>query len=243
MGIETPGAFQSHWTVPSHTVLPLPDSVSLQVGALIEPLAVACHDIRMGEVRAGDYAVVIGGGPIGTLIALTAKAAGADVLVSELNPYRLKLLADLGLDTIHPLERDVVDYVSDKTGGAGCDIVFEVTSTASGARLMTQLPRARGRIVVVGIFNRPVEVDLHRFFWRELRLFGARVYEKEDYERALALAASGSLPLDRLISAVMPLSEAAAGFRLMESGGDVMKVLLACGDRASDRTRGESHAG
>lgn len=227
MGIETSGAFQSYWTVPAHTVLRIPESMPLRIAALIEPLAVACHDVRMGEVREGDYAVVIGGGPIGTLIALTARAAGASVLVSEINPIRLKLLDQLGIPTINPLERNVKDFVEEQTEGAGCDVVFEVTSTSSGAELMTQLPKTRGRIVVVGIFNRLVEVDLHRFFWRELKLTGARVYEKEDYDKAISLAESGRLPLDSLISTILPLEEAASGFQLME-GGDVMKVLLAC---------------
>lgn len=235
MGIETSGAFQSYWTVPSHSVLPLPDSVPLRIGALIEPLAVACHDVRMGEVSEGEYAVVIGGGPIGTLIALTARAAGASVLVSEINPFRLKLLEELGIPTINPIEQDVHEYVAARTGGAGCDVIFEVTSTASGAKLMTQLAKTRGRIVVVGIFSRPVEVDLHRFFWREIKLTGARVYERTDYEQAIAIAQSGRLPLDRVISAILPLEEAASGFHLMESGGDVMKVLLACNAAEFDR--------
>ena len=94
--------------------------------------------------------------------------------------------------------------------------------------MMTQLPRTRGRIVVVGIFNQPANVDLHRFFWRELRLRGARVYESEDFEKAIRLATAGSLPLERLITVTLPLESLEAGFRQMESGGSVMKVLLAC---------------
>ncbi|WP_276358110.1 zinc-dependent alcohol dehydrogenase [Cohnella caldifontis] len=235
IGIETPGAFQASMTVPAHTVLPIPDSLSLKLGAMIEPLAVACHDVRIGDVRSGERAVVLGGGPIGTLIAMVAKAKGANVLVSELNPYRIRLLEEMGIETINPKEADVAERVDRLTGGAGCDIVFEVTSSPAGARLMTQLPRTRGRIVVVGIFGDPPPVDLHRFFWRELKLFGARVYEKEDFEQAIAWAASGELPLDRLISDIYPLDRLEEGFRQMESGGGVMKILLDCGFAAAER--------
>lgn len=228
MGIETPGAFQQYWNVPVETIVPLPDHLSLKHGALIEPLAVACHDVRRGKVAQGDYVVILGGGPIGTLIALVAKASGAEVLVSEINPHRLELLENMGLNVINPLERDVVAYVDEATGGAGCDVVFEVTSSTAGADLMTRLPRTRGRIVVVGIFNKPVPVDLHKFFWRELEMSGARVYEREDFSAAVELAASGQLPLDTIISTVYPLDQLAEGFRQMESGSSVMKILVQC---------------
>ena len=228
LGIETAGACQSSWTVPASTVYQLPVALSLQYGALVEPLAVACHDVRMGEVQASDYAVVLGGGPIGTLIALVARAAGAHVVVSEINPYRISLLQELGFATVNPKEQDLVAVVTQETESAGADVVFEVTSTQAGATMMTQLSRTRGRIVVVGIFNQPASVDLHRFFWRELRLRGARVYEHEDFEHAIRLAAGGTLPFERLITETLPLEALETGLRQMEGGGNVMKILLDC---------------
>ncbi|MGG1554020.1 zinc-dependent alcohol dehydrogenase [Paenibacillus ferrarius] len=228
MGIETDGAFQSYWTVPASTLHPLPDTLSLHHGALIEPLAVACHDVRRGQVVPGDYAVVIGGGPIGTLIALVARAAGANVVVAEINPFRLELLAELGFETCNPKERDLAEYVQKATAERGADVVFEVTSSIAGAEVMTKLPRVRGRIVIVGIFSKPVPVDLHRFFWRELELVGARVYEHEDFTRAIELSASGVLPLEKVISEVYPLERIQSGFEKMESGGSVMKILIQC---------------
>jgi len=228
LGIETPGAFQSYWTVPGFTVFPLPKGLSMEHGAMIEPLAVACHDVRMGQVKAGEYAVVLGGGPIGTLIALVAREAGAKVLVSEINSYRLELLKELGLETINPKEQDLLAYVQKQTGGAGADVVFEVTSSSVGAEVMTQLPRTRGRIVVVAIFAQPVKVDLFRFFWRELKLSGARVYEREDFDQAIALAASRKLPLDQIITDIYPLDQLEKGLKQMEGGGKVMKILLRC---------------
>ena len=234
IGIETPGAFQESVTVPAHTVMPIPDALSLRRAALIEPLAVACHDVRIGNVQRGERVVVLGGGPIGALISLVAKAQGADVLVCELNPYRIELLRQMGIKTIDPRETDVLEYVKDWTGDAGCDIVFEVTASPAGARLMTQLPRTRGRIVIVGIFNDPPPVDLHRFFWREIMLYGARVYEKENFEQAISWAVSGDLPLDRLISDVYPLERLDEAFRRMETGGSVMKILISCADETKN---------
>jgi len=228
IGIDTPGALQGLWTVPAHTLHRLPESVSLEHGAMVEPIAVACHVFRRGEVQAGDFAVVIGGGPIGILVALVAQAGGAQVLLAEVNPFRVRLAGELGIAAVNPAETDLAALVNERTGGAGADIVFEVSGSAAGAEMMTKLPRTRGRIVVVAIFAEPPKVDLFRFFWRELKLSGARVYEPEDFESAIALAAAGSLPLERLITTVLPLGRLEDGFRQMERGGEVMKILVSC---------------
>ena len=106
----------------------------MEVAALVEPLAVACHDVRLGEVQAGEQAVVIGAGPIGALVALVARHAGASVLVSEVNPFRIEFAKDLGFDAVNPEKKDLTTLVEERTGGAGADVVFEVSGTQAGAR-------------------------------------------------------------------------------------------------------------
>jgi len=226
LGIDTPGSFQSYWTVPAHTLHHLPDNLSLVHGALIEPLAVACHDVRLAELKAGDYIVVLGGGPIGMLVALVAQEAGANVLLSEINPYRVELAKSLNFEAINPQETDIVQHVIEKTDGAGADVVFEVSGSEAAAQVMTELLRTRGLAVIVAIFGKAPPVNLFRFFWRELRMIGVRVYESEDFDRAIDLAATGKIPIDRLITSIRPLAALQSGFEDMEQGGDVMKILL-----------------
>jgi 2-desacetyl-2-hydroxyethyl bacteriochlorophyllide A dehydrogenase len=228
LGIDTPGGFQAYWNVPAKTILHLPEDMSLKLGALIEPLAVACHDVRLGGIKAGEKVVVLGGGPIGTLIALVAQHAGAKVIVSEINSTRVEVGKNMGLDVVNPREIDLVKLVNERTEGAGADAVFEVTSHASGAEMMTKLPRTRGRIIIVGIFGQPPVVDLKAILWREMVAIGARVYEREDFAKAIDLAASGKLPLDSLISEIYPLEQLKTGIELLAGGGDVMKVLIKC---------------
>lgn len=226
LGIDTPGAFQNYWTVPAYTLHKLPAHLSMKHGALIEPLAVAAHDVRLAGVKPGDQAVVLGGGPIGMLVALVAKHYGAEVLVSEINPFRVEIARNLGLAAINPTENDLTKLVMEETDGAGADIVFEVSGSQAGAAVMTELLRTRGLAVVVAIFAQKPELDLFQFFWRELRLQGVRVYESQDFTAAIQLAASGALPLDDLITDIRPLSALKSGFEDMESGGRVMKILL-----------------
>jgi len=230
LGIDAAGALQAYWTVPAYTLRLLPANLTLAHAALVEPLSVACHDVRLGGVREGHYVMVIGGGPIGTLISMVAENEGAKVLVSEVNPFRLRLISELGMEAVDPRKCDVLKLIASQTKGAGADVVFEVTGTAAGAEMMTQVVRARGYIVVVGIFADSPKVDLFRFFWRELKLCGARVYENADFERAIQLAASGVLPLHRLITEIYPLDQLESGFRQLEGGGTVMKILIKCGD-------------
>ncbi|MGA0555609.1 zinc-dependent alcohol dehydrogenase [Larkinella sp. VNQ87] len=228
IGIDTAGGMQSYWNVPAYTLHRLPESLPLHLGALIEPLAVACHDVRLGRLQAGENAVVIGGGPIGVLIALVARQTGANVLLSEPNPNRLALCASLGLSAVNPLETDLVKAVETVTNGAMADVVFEVSGVAAGVQVMTQLPRARGRIVMVAIHSEPKPVDLFRFFWRELQLIGARVYEPEDFDEAIRLAASGDLPLDALITQISPLEAVQSVFETIDNNPAGMKYLLQC---------------
>ncbi len=227
LGIDTPGAFQGSWTVPAYTLHRIPAHLPIDEAALIEPLAVACHDIRRGEVKPGEEVVVIGGGPIGLLISLVAAQEGAKVLVAEINPFRLKLARELGLEAINPQEIDLAALVNKRTAGTGADVVFEVSGSAQGATLMTQLGRARGRIVIVAIFGEMTKVDLFRFFWRELHLCGARVYEPSDFERAISLTASRTLPLTKLISAKRPLREVGQALEEIENNANLMKILIA----------------
>jgi (R,R)-butanediol dehydrogenase / meso-butanediol dehydrogenase / diacetyl reductase len=228
LGIDTPGAFQTSWTVPAFTIHQLPDAVDLRLAALTEPLAVACHDVRRAEVTADDTVVVIGGGPIGLLIALVAREEGARVMLSEINPERLGLARELGFETIDP-DSEVGSAALSTLGAAGgADVVFEVSGSAAGAMAMTELASIRGRIVVVAIYPEPQPVRLFDVFWKELQLRGARVYEPEDFERAIELLAAEVLPLERLISAVEPLERLPDVLAEMAAGASGIKTLVDC---------------
>src|SRR5690606_22373622 len=178
IGIDSPGSMQQRWNVAAAQVIPLPAGVDLQHAALVEPVAVAVHDVRRGGVQPGDHVVVIGGGPIGILIAAVATHAGAHVTLSEIDPSRRAAAEDLGITTIDPIAvGDLGAWAHDWTDGRGADVVFEVSGAARPVLDAPSLLRARGTLVIVAIHTEPKPIDLHRFFWRELTLVGARVYE------------------------------------------------------------------
>lgn len=228
IGIDSPGALQEHWNVPASTLVRLPAGVSLRDAALVEPVAVAVHDVRRSELGPGDRAVVIGAGPIGVLIATVATAFGAEVVIAEIDANRRAAAEEMGLRTLDPSAVDQVAWVEQWTGGAGADVVFEVSGAAAAVLGATSLAKVRGTLVVVAIHSQPRPLDLHRLFWRELRILGARVYERRDFERAVELVAEGVIPADRLITRIVPLAETASAFEALEEGR-AMKLLVEVG--------------
>ncbi|MBN9180723.1 MAG: alcohol dehydrogenase catalytic domain-containing protein, partial [Microbacterium sp.] len=146
IGIDSPGALQELWNVPADVLVRLPASLSLRDAALVEPVAVAVHDVRRSGLGRGDKTVVIGAGPIGVLIATVATAAGADVLIAEVDADRRAAAEEMGLRTIDPSAVDQVGVVEDWTGGAGADVVFEVSGAAAAVLGATSLVRVRGTL-------------------------------------------------------------------------------------------------
>lgn len=228
VGIDSPGALQNRWNVKADWLVGLPAELDLKTAALVEPVAVAQHDVGRAAVQSGQKVVVIGAGPIGLLIAIIARDRGAEVLLSEVAASRLELAAEFGFPTVNPASDDLNEVVEKWTDGAGADIAFEVSGSVPGVKAMTDVLRRRGTGVIVGIQPVAPPVDVFQIFWKELSIIGARVYERADFEEAVNLVADGTIPADALISDVMPLSETAAALGRLDSGENVVKLLIDC---------------
>lgn len=227
VGIDSTGSMQESWTVPAALLVRLPEGLSLRHAALVEPTAVAVHDVRRAGLTAGEQVVVVGGGPVGLLVACVARCQGAEVVVVEVDAQRRAVAERIGLTVVDPGALDVAEYVREWTGSAGAPVVFEVSGSAGGVTLAIDLLAVRGRLVIVGIHPVPREISLHRVFWRELTIVGARVYERADFEHAVTLVATGAIPAQDLISRVVPLDQVSEAFAALERGG-VVKVLVSC---------------
>ncbi len=231
IGIDSPGSLQGLWNVPAETLVALPAGVRLDHAALVEPVAVAVHDVRRSQLTAGEKVVVIGGGPIGVLIATVARHFGGEVVVIELDEKRRAQIEGLGFTTLDPRTIDQVAWVEEWSAGAGADVVFEVSGAAAAVLGATALAKVRGTIVVVAIHPTPREIDLQRVFWRELSILGARVYQRQDFETAVELVADGVIPADLLITRIVPLSATQEAFADLEAGR-AMKILVDVGGQA-----------
>ncbi|WP_405398727.1 zinc-binding dehydrogenase [Maribacter sp. Asnod2-G09] len=228
IGIDSPGSMQQYWNVPSFVLHKLKAETDLKLAALIEPLSVATHDVRRSGLVKGETAVVLGGGPIGLLVAMVAKEVGAQVIISEVNPKRIAKAKELGFDAVNPIELDLVEYVKSKTENRRADVVFEVAGVQPALDIMCEVAGIRGRILMVAIHGEKKPVDLFKFFWKELSLIGARVYEKEDYEKAIELITRNELPFSQMITDVQPLTNIQQVFENIDNNPDGLKVLMDC---------------
>lgn len=228
LGIDTDGGFQQRWTVPAFTVHAVPAGLDLAHAALVEPVAVACHDVARSGLKTGEDVLVIGGGPIGILVAMVARAKGGNVVISEVNQHRLDIAKKLGFETLNPADVDIKETVMQRTDNKGIDVVFEVSGSNAGIVLMTEVAAVRGRIAMVAIVPEPAPVDLFQFFWKELEMVGVRVYEKPDYEDAIKLIQQGHIDMKTIITDIIALDDIESGFRSLTQSPTAMKTLVQC---------------
>jgi 2-desacetyl-2-hydroxyethyl bacteriochlorophyllide A dehydrogenase len=232
LGVDAPGGMQDYWAVPVDRLLKVPDSIRDEDAPLIEPLAVAVHDVARAEIKRGDAVAVFGGGPIGCLIALVSALAGARVKVVEINPHRVEMLNRFGLDTLGP-ETDAIPAIAEWTDGRGADVAFEVSGSPAAARVITEVVRVWGTVAVIGIHAEPVPFSLYSIFARELKVHGSRLYTKGAWEEAIQLVAGGAISVGPLVSRVIPLEELQQGMEAALGGGPVMKVIVDVAGSAS----------
>jgi (R,R)-butanediol dehydrogenase / meso-butanediol dehydrogenase / diacetyl reductase len=224
------GGFAERAVVRDYQVARLPDPVSYEAGALIEPAAVAMYAIERGGVSPGEVVLVTGGGPIGVLVGLAAQAAGAaEVLLSEPNPQRARRAERLAFSrAVDPLAGDVVEQVRDHTGGLGVDVAIECAGVGDALNVCLAATRRAGRVVQTGLHTRPATVEPELWALNDLTISGTWCYPVHDWPRLLGLVASGRLPLERVVTDRIRQDEIVVkGFEaLLDLGGSNVKILV-----------------
>lgn len=230
------GGFAERVAVPENICFQLPDSMSLEVGALLEPAGVAWHAIqRSGMAVAGGSVLVSGCGPIGLLITQYALYLGAtEVIAIEPNPYRRGLAEKLGATVFEPGDA-VLDYVRGKYAHrSGVDVAFESSGAAAAYPTLFEAVRREGDIVGIGHPSRDIQVDMAHFINKKgitLRgVFGRRLWDT--WEGLSQVLGSGRVDISWLISHRLPMGELEPVMELL--AGEANKVLiLPNGDPAS----------
>lgn len=227
IGIDGHGGFAEYVAVPLNRLHRIPDSLPDAHAALTEPLAVAVHTVRRSNMKVGDRVVILGGGPIGLMIGMIAKLAGArDIIVSDISPYRLSKAKELGFTALDAKNADVGEQIQTLTDGVGADLVFEVAGTPATVSLMVEAARIQGQVVVVSLFKQPPAVDLARMHFKEISLTTTRCYSRDDFETAIQFMAKGMLDISPMISHELKLEQIAQGFEFMEKPDQSLKILI-----------------
>jgi len=222
------GALAEYVAVPARILYRIPEGVSFEHAAMVEPISVAVHAVNRTPVRLNDTAVVIGAGVIGLLVVQALRAAGCGRIIAvDLSPTRLELAGELGADEVlRSDEVDVVEAVRERTGGRGADIAVEAVGIDQTVRTAVDCVRKGGAVTLVGNVSPRVELLLQAAVTRELSLYGSAASCGE-YPDCLDLMQRGTVRVEAIISAVAPLSEGATWFqRLRDGEKGLVKVIL-----------------
>lgn len=208
-GLHNDGAFAPFVNVPAELCYVLPGDVSLEAGAVIEPLATGFKAVREAGTILGETVAIIGAGTIGLGTLMAARAAGAGrIIVIEMSAARTAKAKECGADVVlDPREVDVVQTVKAMTGGSGADVAFECVGHKDTGPLAVELIRNAGRAVIVGIFEEPSSFNFFSLSGTDKRLIGTLAYTLSDFQGVAALLANGRLKAEPLITGRIGLEE------------------------------------
>ena len=215
-GLGEPGGLAEYITVPDYALYPLPDEVDFELGALVEPLTVGVHGLRLVDLRFGETVAVLGAGSIGLLAAAAAKEMGAArVAITARHPHQRAMAEAIGVDAVYDATDDGVRKLARDLGGA--DVVVEtVGGEAETLGQAMNIAGPGGRISVLGAFTKPVTLNPIMFFVKEVRLFGSNCYGRggrlADYELGIEIMRRNSAKLRPMITHRFALDDVAQAF-------------------------------
>ena len=226
VGVNRPGAFAEYLVIPAFNVIPLPDDLPLEIGAILDPLGNAVHSILSFDVI-GEDVLITGAGPIGTMAAAVARFAKArHVVLTDINPYRLALAQKVtDVRTVNVLEEDLRDVMTELGMREGFDIGLEMSGSPQAFEQMVDTMIMGGVIGMVGIPPGRTEVDWTKIIFKALTI--KAIYGREMFDtwyKMLAIIEEG-LDLAPIITHRYPASDFEKGFSVMRSGQSG-KVIL-----------------
>ncbi len=224
-GVCKDGGFAEYVKVRSITASKLPDNVSFEHGAFVEPLATALRAVRVSKFLIGESAFIIGAGPIGLLTIECLKKAGAkDIFVSEIYAERKRVAKKIGAtEVFDPRERDILGYFKEKK--LSPKYIFECSGSKGAIDLAVSLSKKRGTITIVGISTEKTAFNTLTAILKEVNLKTSYAYV-EEFDMAIDLLSKQFFDIDSLITKVLPLNDITQGFNELKKPEKTIKILI-----------------
>lgn len=228
-GIHVDGAFAEYVKVPAKVVHKLPDTMSYEQGASIDPIASAYHPLKKAHIQSEDTVVVFGPGPIGLYAIQIAKTEGAKQIIVvgiKKDAHRLKLAKEVGADEIIVAgEEDVMQRISDLTEGRMADIVVEATGNHNIFNDTIQAVRKHGQIILIGIFHHDANADIAKIVRKEIIVRGSICYTWQDYKECIDLVNAGRVRVEPIITSRYALKDIDQAMNEIDNGQPI-KIIL-----------------
>ncbi|MHA2474856.1 MAG: zinc-dependent alcohol dehydrogenase, partial [Promethearchaeota archaeon] len=215
--------------IDAEKVIKLPENMTYEQGAMIEPCAVAVHAVSRGGDISGFNILVLGAGPIGNLVGQAAKALGAKaVMITDLSDFRLGIAKEVWIDfTINPTKQNLSEEIVDAFGPDKADLIIECVGTNETIDAAIGKARKGSDIIIVGVFGEKPTVDLGFVQDRELRLIGTLMYQADDYIKAIELVDNKKMILEPLMTMHFPFEDYNKAYKYIDDKKDkVMKVFI-----------------
>jgi len=229
-GVDTIyGSFAAYTVMPEVTAVKVPDSISYEEGAVLEPLGVAVHAITEAGIRPGDVVAITGCGPIGLFAQQLARLNGASKIIStDIKDYRLNLSRKIGVsEAVNAMNTDPVKRVRELTDNMGADVVIEISGSNAAVKQSLEMASLNGRVVLVGTTPKPTELDTtSMLIYKEIKLSGitGRIMFDTWY-RAIRIVENRLIDVGQVITDRFPLDQAERAFTLCDRG-EAGKVLF-----------------
>ncbi|KAK0630204.1 chaperonin 10-like protein [Bombardia bombarda] len=226
------GTLTGFWTAPADFCYKLPDNVSLQEGALIEPLAVGVHIVKQARVSPGQSVVVMGAGPVGLLCAAVARAFGATKVVQvDIVQAKLDFAKDFAATHTYlsqrvSAEENARNIIEQAGLGAGADVVIDASGAEPSIQASLHVVRVGGTYVQGGMGKNDITFPIMALCIKEVTARGSFRYGSGDYKLAIELVAAGKIDVKKLVNGVVPFKDAEQAF-LKVKEGQVIKILIA----------------
>ncbi|HAK46033.1 MAG TPA: alcohol dehydrogenase, partial [Spirochaeta sp.] len=234
IGFQTNGTACDYYTYSADSLVKLPEGMSYEAGAMVEPLSVAVRAVKKaGDVKGLDV-LVMGAGPIGNLVAQTAKGMGASsVMASDINSFRLEKASECGIDhVVNPAADDLGEKIKSAFGTEKmADVIFECTGVQLGLDAAVSNARKGTDIVVVAVYGKAPNVDMALVNEAELRLIGTARYNIDDFRTAIDLVNTGKVQLAPLVTDTFDFTDYDAAYKKIDSSPEsTMKVMIRVND-------------
>ena len=229
MGFQTTGTASEYFAVDASKVTPLPDSLTYDEGAMIEPLAVTVHAAKRFPEMDGARVAILGAGPIGILLAQSCKALGAEkVMITDVSDYRLSLAKQVGADAaVNTLREDFGEAMVEAFGPDKADVIYDCAGNDITMGQAIRYARKGSTIILVAVFGKMATVDLAVLNDHELDLNTTMMYRHEDYVDAIRLVGEGKIQLKPLMSKHFDFKDYQQAYEYIDANREkTMKVLI-----------------
>ena len=229
-GCQTNGAFAEYVSVPKKNLIILPKEIQTLNAVLTEPTSIAAHAVSIANIKQEDAVLVVGGGPIGYLVASIVKLHGCDsVLVAEVNPYRLQFLQGEGFNTVNAAKDNIGEKILDMTNGGGSNFIFECAGQNSSLHYLTEYGAPGARMIIVANYKTTSTIDLFGISRFEKSIQTSWLSTFRDYYNAIEMLKKNKINSNNIISRVFPLHSINEGIAIAEKAQATMKIIVELG--------------